>query len=95
MGLTGLLALAAICFFWGVNQTIADTQTAVDTQTAIDQANKTGAQRRHDARMLLEQALNNGMQPGMTPESLLNLPIPLDTAPKATVLKAAAAKKHN
>jgi len=94
IGLTGLLVLTAICFFWGVNQTIADTQTSVNTQTsadiqaAIDEAHKTGAQRRQDAQKALEDALNKGMGPVLITDDVLNETIPMGTAPLATAPKA-------
>jgi len=96
IGITGLLMLTAICFFWGVNQTIADTQTSVNTQTstdiqtAIDEAHKTGAQRRHDAQKRLEDALNKGMGPVLITDELINEIIPMGTAPLATAPNATA-----
>jgi len=98
IGLTGLLVLTAICFFWGANQTIANTQTAVgtqtsaDIQTAIDESHKTGAQRRQDAEKRLQDALNKGMGPVLTTNAVLNETIPMGTAPLATVPNTKAPK---
>jgi hypothetical protein len=89
IGLTGLLVLTAICFFWGANQTIANTQTSVgtqtsaDIQTAIDQSHKTGEQRRQDAIKAINDALNQGMGPAMTTDAQ-----PMSTAPSAATPKA-------
>ena len=93
LGITGLLVLIAVCFFWGANQTIADTQTTVgtqtsaDIQTAIAESHKTGAQRRQEALKNLNDALNNGMGPLMTTDAV---PMSTGTAPLATVPNARA-----
>ena len=87
LGFTGLLVLAAICVFWGVNQTIADTQKAVGTQTGIDEAQKSAYQKRLEAKQRLDRALEAG-----DPESVKMMLQAEASVPQQTTQTAAAPK---
>jgi FtsP/CotA-like multicopper oxidase with cupredoxin domain len=79
IGITGLLVLTAVCFFWGANQTIANTQTSVgtqtptDIQTAIEESHKTAYQRRLEANKRLQEAIGT-QQPQQTTQAVVATP---------------------